>query len=454
MIMDLVQAFTNFIAEERLFTPGDRLLLAVSGGLDSAVLCELSHRVGLDFTIAHCNFGLRGAESDRDEGFVRQLGKRYGREVLVMRYDTERIAEERKLSIQAAAREMRYAWFRQVVEAWDRRGVIVTAHHLDDNIETMVMNFFRGTGLTGLRGMLPRQGDVARPLLFADRAVLQRFAEESKLTWVEDSSNLSDKYTRNFFRHQVLPLVERAYPAAMDNLADNLCRFREIEVIYRKAIEQVKKKLLVYRGDEVHIPVLKLRKSGPLSTLIYELFSPYGFTPQQAGVIEGLLDSPSGKYVCSATHRLLKDRRWLILTPLNSAEPPTILIGEDRTIVDYGPNRLQLEWLPDFAGQPSADTSVAWLDAKEISFPLLLRRWRPGDYFYPLGMRKKKKLARFLIDQRLSLAEKEKVWVLEMNKKIIWVVGRRIDDRFKLTDATRQILRITASDRSADGSAH
>ncbi len=231
-----------------------------------------------------------------------------------------------------------------------------------------------------------------------------------------------------------------------NNLADNLNRFRETESLYREAIDRQKKKLLVQKGEEIHVPVLKLKKAGSLSTLIYELFSPYGFTPNQAGGIGGLLDSPSGKYICSATHRLLKDRRWLILSPLEGGGPATLVIGNDRSVVDYARGRLQLEWLPEFTGQPSAENKVAWLDARELDFPLLLRPWRPGDYFYPLGMRKKKKLARFFIDQKLSLAEKEKVWVLEMNKKIIWVIGRRIDDRFKLTNATRQVLRITASD--------
>ncbi len=429
--MNLLEAFNDFIAKERLFSPDDRILLAVSGGLDSVVLCELSYRADFRLVIAHCNFQLRGSESDRDEDFVRQLAQRYDREVLIQRFDTRAYAASRQLSIQVAARELRYGWFGQIVEGWKEKAVIVTAHQLDDNIETMVMNFFRGTGLTGLRGMLPRQGRIVRPLLFAGREELSRFADEAQLTWVEDSSNESDNYTRNFFRHQILPLVERAYPSALDNLADNLGRFRETEILYREAIDRQKKDLMEQKGSEIHIPVLKLRKAVPLPTLIYELFSPYGFTPQQIGVLTGLLDSPSGKYICSATHRLLKDRRWLILSPLHDAGSATILIEEGRTIVDFAQGTLQFEWLPDFTGQPSAESSVAWLDAGQVEFPLLLRPWRPGDYFYPLGMRKKKKLARFFIDHKLSLADKEKVWVLEMNKKIIWVVGQRIDDRFR-----------------------
>lgn len=452
--MDLLQSFQENIANEHLFSPEDRLLLAVSGGLDSAVLCELLHQAGFDFTIAHCNFRLRGAESDRDEAFVQQLGRQYGREVLVQHFDTGKYAAERKLSIQSAAREMRYDWFRQVIGGWGGRGLILTAHHLDDNIETMVMNFFRGTGLSGLRGMLPRQENIVRPLLFASRSQLLRFAEESRLSWVEDSSNESDKYTRNFFRHQVLPMVERAYPATLENLADNLRRFREIESVYQEAVGQQKKMLLERRGNEIHIPVLKLKKAGPLFTLLHELFSPYGFTPGQTSGIAALLDSPSGKYICSASHRLLKDRRWLILSPLSNTEPEMVVIEQGRTLVEYPAGALQLEWLPESPGRPSSESAVAMLDGKYIGFPLLLRRWRPGDYFYPLGMRKKKKLARFFIDQKLSLAEKEKIWVLEMNRKIVWIVGRRIDDRFKITESTRQVLRITVSKRTVDGSTH
>jgi tRNA(Ile)-lysidine synthase len=442
--MDLLQAFKNFIAKERLFAPGDRLLLAVSGGLDSVVLCELAHRAGFNFTIAHCNFQLRGAESERDEHFVRQLATRYGREVLVASWDTEAYAAQHRLSIQAAARKLRYDWFLEVVGTWGGEAAVLTAHHRDDNIETVVMNFFKGTGIAGLRGMLPRQGRIVRPLLFAARPDLQQFAETEGLVWVEDSSNASDTYTRNFFRHQVIPLLQRSYPAVLDNLADNLGRFRDIEYIYRRAIEAQIGKLVEYKGGEVHIPVLKLLKSEPLSTLIFELFNPYGFTPQQIDQIAALLGSPSGKYICSGTHRLLKDRHWLILTPLHGDGSATILIEKDRTVVDYARGKLQLEWLLGFNTHPPTGSAVAWLDAREIEFPLVLRPWRPGDYFYPLGMRKKKKLARFFIDQKLSLAEKEKVWVMEMNKKIIWVVGRRIDDRFKLTPSTRQVLKITA----------
>jgi tRNA(Ile)-lysidine synthase len=441
--MDLLHGFKDFIAKEALFSSGDRLLLAVSGGLDSAVLCELCRRAGYDAVVAHCNFALRGGESDRDERFVRQLAAGYGWEVVVKTFDTAAYAAGQKLSVQVAARQLRYDWFLGLI-ADGTAQYVVTAHHLDDNIETMLMNFFKGTGIAGLRAMLPKQGKIVRPLLFAAREQLAQFAHEAGVNWVEDSSNRSDKYTRNYFRHQVIPLIGQVYPGALSNLAGNLARFRDIELIYRQAIDREKHRLLEYRGREVHIPVLKLKKAQPQMTILYELTTPYGFSPQQTEAILALLESGSGKYVLSATHRCLKDRGWLIITPLETAAAANILVenGNDTVVFAEGVLRFResgAEKVPDGADEGQM---VAWLDADQAAFPLLLRKWRNGDYFYPLGMRKKKKLARYLIDQKLSLAEKEKVWVLESDKRIVWVVGWRIDDRCRLGPGTKRALRI------------
>ncbi|HVU57347.1 MAG TPA: tRNA lysidine(34) synthetase TilS, partial [Puia sp.] len=373
----------------------------------------------------------------RDEAFVRELAHRYGKEIMVRHFDTEQYAAEHRCSIQVAARELRYSWFEEV-----RPGsVVVTAHHLDDNVETLLMNFFKGTGITGLRAMLPKQGNVVRPLLFATREQLEQFAAQRQLKWVEDSSNASDKYTRNHFRHQLIPMLQSLYPGVTRHLGDNIGRFRDIETLYRQAVDLHKTKLLQRKGEEVHIPVMKLRKSRPLSTLVYEIIHEFGFSPQQVAPVIALLDSGSGKYVLSASHRILKDRSWLIISPLADAPANHVLIESPEGRVSYEGGELRLQ-LVSGAG-PSPETSVAWLDASAVQFPLLLRKWRPGDYFYPLGMRKKKKLARFFIDNKLSLAQKEKVWVLEMNRKIIWVVGMRIDDRFRLNTDTGQALKIS-----------
>ncbi|MBN9386239.1 MAG: tRNA lysidine(34) synthetase TilS [Chitinophagaceae bacterium] len=434
--MQLLEAFKDFVQKEALFSSKEPLLVAVSGGLDSVALCELCYLAGFEFTIAHANFQLRGEESLRDETFVCELGQRYGKKVLVRRFETAQYAAENKCSIQVAARELRYGWFLAIHD-----GVILTAHHQDDNIETLLMNFFKGTGIAGLRAMLPRQGRIARPLLFATREMLQQFAGERGLSWVEDSSNASDKYTRNYFRHQLVPLLQTVYPGVARHLGDNIQRFRDIEVLYKQAIDQYKKKLLERKGDEVHIPVLKLQRSKPLSTLVYEIIHDFGFSAQQAPAVMELLDSGPGKYVLSSTHRILKDRNWLIISPLVETPSDHVLIESPAGKVLFEAGELEFQLLSGAA--PSSDPLIAWLDASAVEFPLLLRKWRPGDYFYPLGMRKKKKLARFFIDNKLSLARKEKVWVLEMNKKIIWVVGMRIDDRCRLGVQTEQVLKIS-----------
>lgn len=438
--MDLLRSFHAYIEKERLFTSADRLLIAVSGGIDSVVLCELCHLSGFTFTLAHCNFGLRGEESRRDEAFVRSLAVRYDCNLLVKAFDTMAYAGEHHLSMQAAARDLRYTWFSRLVGEGNAR-YVATAHHRDDNIETMVMNFFKGTGIAGLRAMLPGQGIVVRPLLFTGRAEIAGFAQERNLAWVEDSSNDEDKYTRNFFRHQLIPLVTKAYPAAISNLSDNIGRFREIELIYRNAIEQQKRRLLEQRGDELYIPVLKLKQARPLHTLLHEIISPYGFSPHQTEAVAGLLDSGSGRYILSATHRILKDRKWLIVSPLDKTKAAIIPVekGDPAILFERGQLLLRTEASVHRLDQ---GPRVALLDATAVRYPLLVRKWKPGDYFYPLGMRKKKKLSRFFIDQRLSLADKEKVWVVEADKRILWVVGYRIDDRFKVGPHAREVLRI------------
>ena len=466
--MNLLEKFKDHIRHQNLFQPKDKPLLAVSGGVDSIVLCELCKQAGYDFTIAHCNFQLRGTESERDENFVRELGKKYQVEVLVKKFETEKYATENKLSIQVAARELRYAWFSELLTKMkadfnaevsnDQRSTInllVTAHHANDNIETLLMNFFKGTGINGLHGILPKQGNITRPLLFAKKEELNQFAKANNLEFVEDSSNASDKYTRNYFRNRLIPDLQKVFPQVEDNLLNNIERFREIEILYQQSVQLNTKKLLEKKGNEIHIPVLKLLKITALNTILYEIIKDYGFTAHQAGEVVALLRSETGKYISSATHRIIKNRNWLIIAPNNSIEAENIFIEEsDRQVVfqegviDIGvlstTNHPQGPVGKLSAGSFGPATNLtAQLDATNIKFPLLLRKWKQGDYFYPLGMQKKKKLSRFFIDQKLSLTQKEKTWVIEMDKKIIWVVGMRIDDRFKITGNTKKILQIS-----------
>ncbi len=444
--MNLVLQFRDYIQKENLFQAKDKLLLAVSGGVDSVVLCHLCMHSGFDFSIAHCNFKLRGSESERDKLFVKELAEKLAVDFFVKDFDTEKYAAEKKVSIQVAARELRYNWFNELISTENKLPVakyILTAHHLDDNIETLLMNFFKGTGVAGLRGILPKNNQLVRPLLFAKKEELSVYAKENNLHWIEDSSNNSDKYSRNYFRHQIIPLVEKVFPEAASNLADNIFRFREIEQLYKQSIDQHKKKLLEIKANEIHIPVLKLKKTEPLQTVIYEIIKDFGFTVSQTNEVIGLLESETGKYVKSKSHQVIKNRNWLIIAKNHSSETSTIIIEKEDKYIEFALGHLVLKTVNSEGYKISTDQLHATLDADKIKFPLILRKWKQADYFYPLGMTKKKKVSRFLIDQKLSKTDKENIWLLEMDKKIVWVVGLRIDDRFKIGISTKEVFFIS-----------
>jgi tRNA(Ile)-lysidine synthase len=304
------------------------------------------------------------------------------------------------------------------------------------------MNFFKGTGIKGLQGILLKQGKIIRPLLFAKREEILSYIKENNLSFVEDSSNNSDKYTRNYFRHQLIPSIQKVFQQVDENLINNIERFKEIEILYHQSIDLHKKKLLEPKENEIHIPVLKLLKSKPLKTITYEIIKDYGFTSHQTDEAIALLYAESGKYILSATHKIIRNRNWLIIAPINTLEANHILINETDAEVDFELGKLKLKKRHDWNEKPSGSQDVATLDIKNINFPLLLRKWKQGDYFYPLGMPGKKKLSKFFIDQKMSLTDKEKIWVIESDKKIIWIVGKRIDDRFKITDKTKEVLSI------------
>ena len=460
--MDLPNKFENFVTSNSLFSPKDKLIIAVSGGVDSVVLCELCKQAGYDFSIAHCNFQLRGEESERDERFVRSLGVNYKVKVEVKKFDTAKYAEEEKLSIQEAARKLRYEWFKElvrgqwslVIEANSEKTHqspltvhLLTAHHADDTIETVLMNFFRGTGLHGLTGIPPVNDHIRRPLLSFTKNELMDFANENKLAFVEDSSNLTSKYTRNFFRNEIIPAISKVYPEVKTNLLDNIDRFKEIEKLYKLSLESVKKKLIKIKGNEWHIPVKQLMGYNNRA-LIYEIIYDFGFTEKQIDEVVKLAESESGKYVDSPNshYRIIKHRHWFIISPIYAAIQDTIIIEEKDSKVNFWAGTLEFEQLQTSNFKPQTSNNIACLDAKHITYPLILRKWKQGDYFYPLGMKRKKKISRFFTDQKLSKNEKDKMWVIEMNRKIIWVVGKRIDERFKITDKTKLVLKITLSE--------
>ena len=432
--------------------------MAVSGGVDSVVLCHLLYNSGFRFVISHCNFQLRGDESESDELFVTELAASFGVPALIKKFDTRSFAADRKLSIQEAARDLRYQWFQKCLEAsafeqyfssgpgkqtQKTRAIVLTAHHRDDNNETVLFNLFRGTGITGLRGMLPVNNNIVRPLLFAARDQLIAYAQQHHLKWVEDSSNSETKYSRNFIRHRIIPLIEEIIPAVKQNMADNIERFKDASIIFEEAVANYRKKLLVSRQNDWMIPVEKLRLQKAIPTILFELIHPFGFTTGQLNDALALMDSQTGSYIHSSTHRLLKNRNWLIISPLHTQEFKTVIIeeGEEHLLFNGGMMHIKKKEITS-ALKIAADPFKVILDAADIRYPLILRRWKTGDYFYPLGMPKKKKVSRFFIDLKLSKNQKEEVLVLESDKRIIWIAGLRIDDRFKIRPSSKECLEI------------
>ncbi|HEY1023326.1 MAG TPA: tRNA lysidine(34) synthetase TilS, partial [Flavisolibacter sp.] len=440
----LLEHFIRFFKEKNLSLTQQRYLLAVSGGVDSLVLCELSKAAGLSFAIAHCNFSLRGEESLRDEVFVRSLGEKYGVTVFVQNFDTIAFAEKKKLSIQEAARKLRYDWF-DAIRKTHNFSYTLLAHHANDNIETVLMHFFRGTGLEGLTGMPDenREKYCLRPMLKLKRSEILAFAKERSLTWVEDSSNASDKYTRNFFRNTLIPQVQTVFPQAEDNLLHNIRRLQETATLYNALVEDLKKKICERKGEEVHIPVLKLMPYQNTS-LPYEIIKDFGFGEPFVAELLKLAGAGSGKYISNESYRIIRHRAWFIIAP-KSITATTLVLEKEEERVAFDNQEMVLTFIEVEKFSLDKSPSVAQLDAGEVQFPLLLRKWKKGDYFYPLGMRKKKKLSRFFIDQKLSQTQKEKVWVLESHKRIVWIVGHRIDDRFKVAENTRKVLQLSLS---------
>lgn len=446
----LLRQFQEHVKENfpHLSPANNKFILAVSGGIDSVVLTDLFYKSGYDFIIAHCNFLLRGEESSRDELFITTLKEKYNKEVVIKHFQTKQYAETHKISIQEAARKLRYEWFdnlRSQLSTANSQLSIAIAHNADDNIETMLMYLFRGTGIHGLTGMqaYDKERKIIRPLLFATRKDIEAYAAENNLNWVEDSSNLTDKYTRNFFRHKIIPLAEAQFENARQNLLGNIQRFKDVAALYEQSIKMHKEKLIEQKGNEIHMPILKLKQTKPLDTVIWEIIKPYNFHAQQLTEIKKLFDAENSSYVASATHRVIKNRKHLIIAPVETSEANHILIEATNTTINFERGSLKLEKLAANGLQLAANNSIAYLDATQIGYPLLLRKWKQGDYFYPLGMKKKKKLSRFFIDLKLSATTKENAWVIEMNKKIIWVIGYRIDERFKITPSTQEVLKIS-----------
>lgn len=440
-MMDLLQRFIQNWHEKHYAPAGKSILLAVSGGMDSMVMAHLFFKAGMRFAIGHCNFRLRGREADLDTQLVADWAKAHDITFHHTYFDTQQKSEEWKKGIQETARILRYEWL-DAIRKEHHYACIATAHHANDNAETLLMNLFKGTGMAGLHAIPERSATIIRPLLFAGKQELAAYAAANDVPYREDASNASDYYLRNAVRLNIIPAAEQLFPSLVQNLNNSIARFTEAEMLYKKAVDRERKQLLEQRGADWYIPVLKLQKRQPLNTICYELFAPFGFTPAQVPHIAGLLLSETGHYIDSNTHRVLRNRDFLVITALQAADTDLILIEGAPCVVHTARYtfRFSIQKKP---ASISSNPSIAYLDAKNIVFPIQLRRWKTGDYFYPLGMgMKKKKLSKYFIDQKIPLHEKEQAWVIECQKRIAWIAGMRLDERFKVKDSTEQILAV------------
>ena len=428
--------FLDFIEKHALTGPSERVLLAVSGGLDSMAMLHLFRQTDIPIAVAHCNFSLRDQESDGDEQFVKDQAEALGITCFLTKFDTKAFASEHKLSTQMAARQLRYDWFNQLCEAecFDK---VATAHHLNDSFETVLFNLAKGTSIAGLRGILPLRDRVIRPLLDFSREELEGFMKEQGHPWREDSSNQDTYYQRNFIRSEVVEPLKKVNPDLLMTFKETSARNREVEEVFRNAMTTLKSTAI--RAEEGHHRVSLEQVSGPY--VLEQLISDFGFGYKQAKEIWDVREGLSGSTFHSASHSLVVNRGDLVITSQEDKPAVEILLKAEAGEVMLGEHTYQaklqsIDELPHNWKQ----SAHAVLDLEQLQFPLTVRSWRQGDYFFPLGMKGKKKLSDFMIDQKIPLNLKNRLRVLESDGQIAWVVGLRVDDRFKVTPKTRQIF--------------
>ncbi|TYC14829.1 tRNA lysidine(34) synthetase TilS [Bizionia gelidisalsuginis] len=431
--------FKNHIDKQLPFLKDSRLLIAISGGLDSVVLTHLCKNAGLNLALAHCNFNLRPGDCDQDETFVMALADALDTEVFVQSFDTNAFSEAHKISTQMAARDLRYTWFNELITLL-KFDYVLTAHHADDALETVLINLSRGTGLDGLTGIPEVNETVVRPLLPFSRAEIENYAKINNIEWREDSSNASTKYLRNKLRHDIIPQLKEINPQFLSNFKNTLSHLKASQAIVNESLDLVLKEAVLFSDavtTKFSISVLQDLKS--TEAFLYEIFKDFGFNSGAA--IGDLMTAQSGKQLLSDTHLLLKNRAELVLTLKSESD------GEDCITITQGVERIKINSgtlvITEVASISEHNANTVFVDKDSLQFPLTVRAWENGDYFYPLGMQGKKKLSKFFKDEKLSVLEKERAELLCTNDDIVWVINKRLDNRFKVTENTTQILKIT-----------
>mgnify|MGYP001572914357 FL=1 len=436
----MFNAFKNLLNNQFSFLKETSVLVAVSGGLDSMVLTHLCKNAGLNFALAHCNFKLRSDESDGDEDFIKVYAENHNLDVFTTHFETDLVAQTTKKSIQMAARQLRYEWFESLQNQHGFEYVL-TAHHADDNLETFLINLSRGTGLDGLTGIPEINGSVVRPLLEFSRDEILDFATHEHIKWREDGSNQNTKYLRNKLRHSVIPLLKELNPSFMDRFESTQAHLKDTKSLLEDYMLEVEDRVIEsIQEDQIIYNIDKIQSLNNSKAYLFQLLKTYNFTDWKE--ISSLMNAQSGKQIVSSSHRLLKNRSQLILSKLNQTETTSISIDASQSLVSI-PNKafdLKMEVVTSIGPK---EQDVVYLDFKSLKFPLTLRNWTPGDYFCPSGMHGKKKLSKYFKDEKFSLIEKENTLIIYSGDAVVWVIGRRADQRFIAIETSPKILKIS-----------
>lgn len=432
----MLQKFQNHIDTNFSFLKDKKLLLATSGGLDSMVLVHLFQHANLNFALAHCNFQLRGTDSNEDENFVNNYASKNKISCFTIQFDTEKYSEESKLSTQLAARKLRYDWFNELLVS-ENFDFVATAHHLDDQVETFLINFSRGTGLEGLTGIPSVNENIVRPILVFSREEIQKYAEENNIQWREDSSNASDKYVRNKIRHHLVPILKEINPSFLSSFQNTLEYLNQEQSLVSDAVELVYQKVVTEDNNQLKINISELLQYKNHQAYLYQWLHQYGFSAWTD--ITNLLHAQSGKQIFSDKYVILKDRDFLILSKIQSNGNKEFIINSLTEKPNF-PLNFELCNESDILIQSKY---IIFVDESQLQFPLKIRKWREGDFFHPFGMTGKKKVSKFFKDEKFTLFEKQETWILESNNQIVWIIGHRSDNRFVANKKTHNTIKIT-----------
>lgn len=434
----MLQKFREHINYNFPFLKDKKLLIAISGGLDSVVLTQLLYKLNYNITLAHCNFQLRGKESDLDELFVRNILQNTCNQIFNIKFDTEKYSKENKISTQIAARELRYNWFQEIIIK-HQFDFILTAHHADDNLETFLINLTRGSGLDGFTGIPKINGNIVRPLLPFSREEILAYANENKLDWREDASNASTKYIRNKIRHQITPILKEINPSLLNSFQKTIENLEQSQQIIEDKVIDLSKEIIKKENEILKFNIDKIHQLSNPKAYLYQFLKEYNFT--EWNDVYDLLLAQSGKQVFSKSHKLLKDRDFLILSKnkYSNVLETSFEINQNTTKITK-PIHLTFEVVKE---KSSLKKETIYVDKNLLNYPLKIRKWRNGDFFYPTGMQGKKKLSKFFKDEKFSLLEKENTWLLcNFDDSIIWIINYRQDRRLSAKTDTKNIVQI------------